>query len=73
MALKDISGDPQDNNKANLESIQSSKQEKIPFIDRTPVNGDRGSWYVKYAAGGTTLTMYIRHPVSGAWLSATFS
>jgi|DEB19_MinimDraft_3_1074340.scaffolds.fasta_scaffold08079_2 hypothetical protein len=60
-------------NRQNVESLQSAKQEKIPFIDRTPVSSDRGSWYVKYAAGGTTLTLYIRHPLSGAWLSATLS
>lgn len=72
MPLKNISDRPEDDGQ-NAKALQDQKQEKIPFIDRTPVSGDRGSWYVKYAAGGSTLTMYIRHPVSGAWLSATFS
>ena len=72
MALKDISGKPE-GDKDNIKGLSDGKQEKIRFIDRAPVAGDSGSMYVQYASGGTTLKLFIRHPLSGSWLSATLS
>lgn len=44
------------------------KQDRIPFMTRTPHSGDKGTFAVKYTeASDTTLTLYVRHPKSGAW------
>jgi hypothetical protein len=62
-----------EDNKSNFDELQRTKAAKATFIDRAPVSADPGSEYWQYANGGTNLKHWKRHPVSGAWYSATYS
>lgn len=73
MPLKNINSDNPQDNQDNAEALQRSKADKAPYIDRAPVAGDRGDEYWQYAKGGTNLTHWKRHPISGAWYSGVYT
>lgn len=73
MPLKNINSDNPQDNQDNAEALQRSKADKAPYIDRAPVAGDRGDEYWQYAKGGTNLTHWKRHPISGAWYSEVYT
>lgn len=69
---KKTTGSPEDS-QANAEALQRSKADKAPYIDRAPVSADPFSECWQYAKGGSGLTHWKRHPVSGAWYSAAYA
>lgn len=73
MPLTNINGETPEDNKANVEGIQRTKADKAQMVDRAPVASDPFSECWQYAKGGTNLKHWKRHPVSGAWYSATYS
>lgn len=72
MPLKNINEGP-DSSRENAESLQRTKADKAPYIDRAPVAGDRGDEYWQYANGGASLTHWKRHPISGVWYSEVYT
>lgn len=73
MPLKNVNDNTPEGNRENAEALQRNKAEKAPYIDRAPVAGDPGSEYWQYANGGSNLTHWKRHPISGAWYSEVYT
>lgn len=73
MSLENINDNTPEGNRKNVEALQRNKADKAPYIDRAPVAGDPGSEYWQYANGGTNLTHWKRHPISGTWYSEVYA
>ena len=51
-------------------NLDFEKQDKITFSTRAPTSKDGGSLWLTYTENSdTTMTLYIRHPLSGSWRS----
>jgi len=58
----------------DVSDLQRGKQEAITFATRAPHDKDLGNIWITYTkASDTTMTLYVRHPVTGTWRSATLS
>lgn len=55
-------------------AVSDTNANGIPFSTETPNSDTKGMILIKYTeASDTTMTLYVRHPKTGTWRSATLS
>lgn len=62
-----------ENNKPN-KPVGNLNALDAPYVTSAPTSDFKGMACIKYTENSdTTMTLYVRHPKSGAWRSATLS
>lgn len=57
-----------------IDDLSRGKEEKIAWATRAPHAKDGGRVWVKYTENSdTSMTLYLRHPVTGTWRSVAVS
>ena len=60
--------------KAGQDALDFAKQDKITVATRAPLSTDKGLFWIQYTkTSDTTITFYIRHPITGTWRSEAFT